>query len=103
MTLKIKKGEHNSLSVGCASCLSSHEDCGEEANDFTGRHLTLWLLRGDQGLFKGHMDSDQSGLVVYPLFFFFGCAGSSTAAHCLSLAATIESYSLLQYMGLSLP
>lgn len=102
MTLKIKKGEHNSLSVGCASCLSSHEDCGEEANDFTGRHLTHWLLRGDQGLLRATWTVTNQVWLSIP-FFFFGCAGSSTAAHGLSLAATVESYSLLQYMGLSLP
>ena len=77
MTLKIKKGKHNSLRVGCASWLSSQEDCGEEANDFSGRHLTPWLL----GVIKGHTDSDQSGPVVYTLFFWL--CWVFTAAHSL--------------------
>ena len=32
--------------------------------------------QGWSGVIKGHMDSNQSGLVVYTLFFF-GCSGSS--------------------------
>jgi len=96
MTLKIKKGKHNSLSVGCASWLSSQEDCGEEANDFSGRHLTPWLLRGDQG---PHGQWPVRSGCLYPFFLVM------LGLHCCpqpSLVATIESYSLLQCAGFSL-